>query len=44
MAHIFTYVPQGPKLRNRPLIDNITYDGATATVEEVDTLLRKAGP
>jgi ABC-type bacteriocin/lantibiotic exporter with double-glycine peptidase domain len=40
---IFTYVPQSPKLRNRSLIENITYDGATATVEEVDTLLREAG-
>jgi ABC-type multidrug transport system fused ATPase/permease subunit len=39
----FTYVPQHPKLRNKTLIENIRYAGATATTAQVDELLRDSG-
>lgn len=39
----FTYVPQHPKLRNKSLLSNIQYAGASATVEQIDKLLRDAG-
>lgn len=40
---MFSYTPQHPKLRNKTLLQNVQYAGASVTVGDVDAVLRDSG-